>query len=194
VPSADITKCLENAFGRPIDKVTIIEKVKPADYKWGATTRKNEITIVVPCDVFFNDPDTYLEEYYHVLEQWNTGRLSRLLLALSTLFAGCAFRHPARESAFAVKGRILVDNREAASDCSLHLYRLPQDREIREVDIPPDFQTSVIIVPGIHKYYMSIRCSGTSTYKTQTYELGSTRHWGDPIDLGEIHLTQAKSN
>jgi RHS repeat-associated protein len=81
VPSADIAKCLENAFGQPIDKVTIIEKVKPADYKWGATTRKNEITIFVPCDVFFNDPDTYLEEYYHVLEQWNTGRLSRLKYA-----------------------------------------------------------------------------------------------------------------
>ena len=68
--------------------VTIIEKVKPADYKWGATTRKNEITIFVPCDVFFNDPDTYLEEYYHVLEQWNTRRLSRLKYAWEYLRHG----------------------------------------------------------------------------------------------------------
>lgn len=117
-----------------------------------------------------------------------------LLLALSMSLAGCAFRHPARESAFAVKGKILVDNREAASDCSLHLYRLPEDREIREVDIPRDFQTSVVIAPGVHKYYMSVHCSGTSTYKTETYELGSTRYWRDPIDLGEIHLTRSQGN
>jgi hypothetical protein len=117
-----------------------------------------------------------------------------LLLALSTSLAGCAFRHPARESAFAVKGRILVDDREVASDCSLDLYRLPEDHEIREVDIARDFQTSVVIAPGVHKYYMSVHCSGTSTYKTKTYELGSTRYWRDPIDLGEIHLTRAKSN
>ena len=116
------------------------------------------------------------------------------LLLLYILLTGCAFRHPARESAFAVKGRILVENREEASDCSLHLYRLPEDREIREINVPREFQTSVVIAPGVHKYYMSIRCSGTSTYKTQTYELGSTRYWRDPIDLGEIRLSHAKNN
>jgi hypothetical protein len=117
-----------------------------------------------------------------------------LLLTLCTLLTGCAFRHPARESAFAIRGRILVDNREESSDCSLSLYRLPEDRKIREVDIPQDFQTSVVIAPGVHKYYMSIRCSGTSSYKTQPYDLGATRYLRDPIDLGEIHLTRSKGN
>lgn len=81
-----------------------------------------------------------------------------------------------------------------SSDCSLSLYRLPEDRKIREVDIPQDFQTSVVIAPGVHKYYMSIRCSGTSSYKTQPYDLGATRYLRDPIDLGEIHLTRSKGN
>lgn len=32
----------------------------------------------MPCDTFFNNPDTFLEEYYHVIEQWNKGRISLL--------------------------------------------------------------------------------------------------------------------
>jgi RHS repeat-associated protein len=81
-PSQDIKKCLEKAFGKPIDKIIIQEKIKPPDYPWGATTRKDKIIIYIPCSAFFNDPDTYLEEYYHVIEQWNTGRLSRLKYAI----------------------------------------------------------------------------------------------------------------
>jgi len=81
-PSQDIKTCLEKVFGQPVDKVIIEENIKPPDYKWSATTRRNKIIIFVPCDTFFSNPDTYLEEYYHVLNQWNTGRLSRLKYAI----------------------------------------------------------------------------------------------------------------
>lgn len=81
-PSQGIKKCLEKVFGKPIDKIVIEEKIKDPDYKWGATTRKDKIIIYIPCDAFFKDPDTFLEEYYHVLEQWNTGRLSKLKYAI----------------------------------------------------------------------------------------------------------------
>jgi hypothetical protein len=40
------------------------------------------------CQAFVDDPETVLEEYYHVLEQWNKGRLSRLKYGLAYLFHG----------------------------------------------------------------------------------------------------------
>jgi hypothetical protein len=44
---------------------------------WAATTRRNKIIVYGPCDQFFGDNQTVLEEYFHVLEQWNTGRMNR---------------------------------------------------------------------------------------------------------------------
>jgi hypothetical protein len=67
--------------------VKIDEKVDPkASYT--ATKRKNRIIIKVPCNDFLTDSSTLLEEYYHVLRQWNTGRLTRLGYVLELLKHG----------------------------------------------------------------------------------------------------------
>ena len=76
-PTPMMKECLEKLFNEPIGGVKIDEKVDPkASYI--ATTRKNLIIIKIPCNDFLNDPSTVLEEYYHVLRQWNTGRLTML--------------------------------------------------------------------------------------------------------------------
>jgi RHS repeat-associated protein len=86
-PTPKMKACLEKLFGEPIGSVKIDEKVDPkASYI--ATTRKNLIIIKIPCNDFLNDASTVLEEYYHVLRQWNTGRLTRLKYALEYLKHG----------------------------------------------------------------------------------------------------------
>jgi RHS repeat-associated protein len=74
----DIRACIEKLFGTPIDKIKIRVDIKPPDYAWNGTTRRNKIIIFIPCQVFFQNPYVYLEEYYHVIEQWNKGRVSRI--------------------------------------------------------------------------------------------------------------------
>jgi RHS repeat-associated protein len=76
-PSPAMKECLEKIFSKPIDGVKIQEKPKKPDYPWAATTRRNKIIIFVPCDKFFGWNDVVLEEYFHVIEQWNTGRMNR---------------------------------------------------------------------------------------------------------------------
>jgi RHS repeat-associated protein len=70
--------CLELLFKKPVGGVKIV--TKPPSKKWDATTRKNKIIVYGSCEGFFGkgSEPTVLEEYYHVLEQWNTGRLSKL--------------------------------------------------------------------------------------------------------------------
>ena len=86
-PSPKTKACLEKLFSEPIGGVKIDEKVDPkASYI--ATTRKNRIIIKIPCNDFLTDSSTLLEEYYHVLRQWNTGRLTRLGYALEYLKHG----------------------------------------------------------------------------------------------------------
>jgi hypothetical protein len=115
-------------------------------------------------------------------------------LALCLSVAGCAFLHPARESAVAMKGKILVNNLEESSNCALELYRRDGNRKVQEISVSPEFQRSLVIAPGIHEYYMLVHCPGTPIYKTETYKLGSTRYMVNPLDLGEIHLTRSKGN
>lgn len=125
--------------------------------------------------------------------QTTTKRASKITLSLALCLpiAGCVFFHPARESWFEVRGKVLVNNLEASSDCVLELYRRKGDEKVREINVSPEFQRSFVIAPGIHEYYMLLHCPGSSTYKTQTYKLGSTYYIAHPVDLGEIHLTRS---
>ncbi|MFT3789675.1 MAG: RHS repeat-associated core domain-containing protein [Rudaea sp.] len=80
-PGAKLQKCLEKIFGKPIGGIDVHnKKVMSNDF---ITTRRNEIRLPpdFPCDDFFNNPFLVLHEYYHVLEQWNTGELSVLKYA-----------------------------------------------------------------------------------------------------------------
>jgi hypothetical protein len=56
-------------------------------------------------------------------------------------------------------------------------------------NIKPEFQESVLIAPGTHRYYMALYCKGSSAkYKSKTYELGVIEHYINPLDLGTISL------
>src|SRR5690242_16912266 len=90
-----------------------------------------------------------------------------LLLLSSVVLYGCFFAHPASESAFAVKGKIVFDRgEELASGCNLELYRQMENRKVGEVGISSEFEKSFVIAPGSHAYYMVVRCPGGWIYKT----------------------------
>jgi uncharacterized protein RhaS with RHS repeats len=82
-PSAQMKNCLEQILEKPIDGVQI--EMKPPKKNRIADTSRNKINIYEPCDDFWAQPEIVLEEYYHVLEQWNTGRLSKLKYALASI-------------------------------------------------------------------------------------------------------------
>ena len=65
-------------FGPTVDDVEIVEHSSYARLHRGAraTTRRNRILLPGSCEEFFADPDLVLHEYFHVLKQWNRGRLS----------------------------------------------------------------------------------------------------------------------
>jgi RHS repeat-associated protein len=75
-PSPKMQACLDKVFNEPTGGVKIQPKIDPKK-GYTATTRKNLIIITIPCDSFLNDSNQVLEEYYHVLQQWNTGRLNK---------------------------------------------------------------------------------------------------------------------
>jgi hypothetical protein len=65
-------------FGPAVDDVEIVEHSPYARLHRGAraTTRRNRILLPGSAEDFFADPDLVLHEYFHVLRQWNPGRLS----------------------------------------------------------------------------------------------------------------------
>ena len=75
---APVRAALEQVFGEPVDDVVLVEHSWYARLHRGAraTTRRNRILLPGSVDEFLADPDLVLHEYYHVLRQWNRGRLS----------------------------------------------------------------------------------------------------------------------
>jgi RHS repeat-associated protein len=69
-------ECMELLLGPDVWSVQL--KEGSLSKTWDATTRKNLIILRDPCDQFLSDLNTVLEEYYHVIKQWNAGRVSRL--------------------------------------------------------------------------------------------------------------------
>ena len=69
---------LVELFGEAVDDVEIVERSWYARLHAGAraTTRRNRILLRGTATEFFADPALVLHEYFHVLRQWNTGRLS----------------------------------------------------------------------------------------------------------------------
>lgn len=71
-------RALRELFGDPVDEVVLHE------HSWfarlhghaTATTRRNAIYLRGSADDFFADPALLLHEYFHVLRQWNRGRMS----------------------------------------------------------------------------------------------------------------------
>jgi hypothetical protein len=67
-------------LGDDVDDVEIVENSWYARLHVGAraTTRRNRILLRGTAQEFFADPALVLHEYFHVLRQWNPGRLSTL--------------------------------------------------------------------------------------------------------------------
>ena len=70
---------LEALFGERVDDVEIVERSWHARLHVGAraTTRRNRILLRGSAEEFFADPELLLHEYFHVLRQWNRGRMTR---------------------------------------------------------------------------------------------------------------------
>jgi hypothetical protein len=69
---------LRQLFDDQVDDVEIVENSWYARLHHGAraTTRRNRILLPGPATEFFADPALVLHEYFHVLKQWNRGRLT----------------------------------------------------------------------------------------------------------------------
>jgi hypothetical protein len=74
---ADLRVALREVFGDAVDDVEIFEQSWFARLHGhaSATTRRNRIYLRGSLDDFFADPALLLHEYFHVLKQWNRGRL-----------------------------------------------------------------------------------------------------------------------
>jgi hypothetical protein len=78
VPPQPLRAALYEIFGEPVDHVRVIEYSLYARLHLGAraTTRRNRILLRDSAAAFWCDPDLVLHEYFHVLRQWQTRRLT----------------------------------------------------------------------------------------------------------------------
>ena len=75
---AELRQALTDVFGDPVDDVVLRE------HSWfarlhghaTATTRYNTIYLCGSAEEFFASPELLLHEYFHVLRQWNRGRMN----------------------------------------------------------------------------------------------------------------------
>jgi hypothetical protein len=78
VMPAKLRAALVELLGDEVDDVEIVEDSWYARLHAGAraTTRRNRILLPGSAAEFFDDPELVLHEYFHVLRQWNRGRMS----------------------------------------------------------------------------------------------------------------------
>jgi hypothetical protein len=76
---APVTAALQKVFAEPVGGVIVIEHSRYARLHRGmcATTRPNRILLAMSGAAFVADHDLLLHEYFHVLRQWRTARLTR---------------------------------------------------------------------------------------------------------------------
>jgi hypothetical protein len=74
-----VAVALEQVFAESVDAVFVIEHSRYARAHRGmlATTRPNRILLAISGTAFIVNPELLLHEYFHVLRQWRTGRLTR---------------------------------------------------------------------------------------------------------------------
>jgi hypothetical protein len=75
---ADMRQALTEVFGEPVDDVVLREHSWFAKLhrRATATTRRNTIYLRGSVDEFLANPELLLHEYFHVLRQWNRGRMN----------------------------------------------------------------------------------------------------------------------
>ena len=71
-------RALTDVFGDPVDDVVLREHSWFANLHGHATatTRRNTIYLRGSVDEFLASPELMLHEYFHVLRQWNRGRMN----------------------------------------------------------------------------------------------------------------------
>jgi len=110
---------LVELLGEGVDDVEIVERSWYARLHFGAraTTRRNRILLRGPAAEFFADPELVLHEYFHVLRQWNRGRLSIAAYLAEWLRRGYwrnRYEHQARRFARLRLGAVQARLREPA--------------------------------------------------------------------------------
>lgn len=75
---AELRRGLADLFGDPVDDVEVREHSLFARLhgRARATTRRNTIYLRGSLAEFLADPELMLHEYFHVLRQWNRGRMN----------------------------------------------------------------------------------------------------------------------
>ncbi len=78
VMPAAMCEALVELLGEEVDDVELVERSAYARLHVGAraTTRRNRILLAGSAADFFADPELVLHEYFHVMRQWNRGRMS----------------------------------------------------------------------------------------------------------------------
>ena len=85
-----VAAALTRVFAEPVDAVIVIEHSCYARAHLGAcaTTRPNRILLAIEGSAFVASPELLLHEYFHVLRQWRTGRLTRRRYLLESARCG----------------------------------------------------------------------------------------------------------
>jgi uncharacterized protein DUF4157 len=89
-PPPQLQAALTQVFGESIAHVRVYEYSLYARVHVGAraTTRRNRILLRHSAQQFWSDPELVLHEYFHVLRQWQSRRLSLMKYILEWLRHG----------------------------------------------------------------------------------------------------------
>jgi hypothetical protein len=70
--------CLSKIFGFPVQQIKVVDRSAMPHMFTGSRTFTLPGTIVLPgsCTNFWRDPQLVLHEYYHVIDQWGTNRMT----------------------------------------------------------------------------------------------------------------------
>jgi hypothetical protein len=99
-----VALALERVFGEPVGGILVVEHSRYARAHLGmcATTRPNRILLAIDGQQFVSNADLVLHEYFHVIRQWGTGRLTRWRYLVESMRCGYLdnpFEREAREFA-----------------------------------------------------------------------------------------------
>jgi len=85
-----VADALQQVFAESVATVIVIEHSRYARAHRGmcATTRPNRILLAISGAEFIARPEVLLHEYFHVLRQWRTGRLTRWRYVLESARCG----------------------------------------------------------------------------------------------------------
>jgi Domain of unknown function (DUF4157) len=111
-PPPHVQDALQRIFGESIAHVRVHEFSLYARAHIGAraTTRRNRILLRHSAEQFWSDPELVLHEYFHVLRQWQSRRLTLLNYVFESLRRGYwnnRFEIEAREFALRERDRFV---------------------------------------------------------------------------------------